>query len=324
MRKTIINFPKQFLFEPKIENGGKLKLHKFSKFIVTGMGGSHLSSDLVRAWKPAINMAIHSDYGLPAINTHDKRNTLIVASSYSGNTEETIDAFRTAVRNKIPAAVVATGGKLLELAQKYRVPYIKLPDAGIQPRMAAGLGFRALLKIIGEEKALMKSAKLAYLLKPLKFENQGRNLAKKIKGFVPVIYSSQKNSAIAYNWKIKFNETGKIPAFYNILPELNHNEMTGFDVKPGTKNLSKGFYFIFLSDIEDNSRVLKRMNVLKRLYNSRGLRVEFVFLKGAAKFNKIFSSLILADWTAYYTALGYGSDPEQAPMVVEFKKLILV
>ena len=158
MRDSIINFPKQFLFEPKIENQGKLKLAKFKKFIVCGMGGSHLSGDLGR---------------------REKKNTLVIASSYSGNTEETIDAFRTAVRNKISVAAISTGGKLLELAQKYRIPYIKLPDTGIQPRMATGLGFRAFLKVLGEKKALIESAKLAYSLKPLKLENQGRNLAKK-------------------------------------------------------------------------------------------------------------------------------------------------
>src|SRR3989344_4288396 len=233
MRDSIINFPKQFLFEPKIENQGKLKLAKFKKFIVCGMGGSHLSGDLVKLWKPGLDIIIYSDYGLPPLGRREKKNTLVIASSYSGNTEETIDAFRTAVRNKISVAAISTGGKLLELAQKYRIPYIKLPDTGIQPRMATGLGFRAFLKVLGEKKALIESAKLAYSLKPLKLENQGRNLAKKLKGFVPVIYSSQRNSAIAYNWKIKFNETGKIPAFYNILPELNHNEMTGFPAGGG-------------------------------------------------------------------------------------------
>ena len=323
MREAIINFPKQFLLKPEIENGGKLKLAKFKKFIVCGMGGSHLSGDLVRTWKPAINIIIHSDYGLPPINHHNKGNTLIIASSYSGNTEEAIDAFKTAIKSKIPVAAISTGGKLLELAQKYRVPYIKLQNDGIQPRMATGLGFRALLKVLGEEKALIESGKLAYSLKSIKLENKGRGLAKKLKGFVPVIYSSQRNSAIAYNWKIKFNETGKIPAFYNVLPELNHNEMTGFDVKAGTRGLSKKNYFIFLRDAEDHPRILKRMSILKKLYNDRGLIVETIDIKGSTRFHKIFSSLLLADWTAYYTALGYSVDSEQVPMVEEFKKLII-
>ena len=143
MRKSILSFPEQFLFKPEIENGGKLNLRKFSKFIVAGMGGSHLSGDLVRAWKPELDIAVHSDYGLPPMSAAGRWNTLVIISSYSGNTEETIDAFKSALRRKMPVVAVATGGKLLEFAQEKHVPFIKLPNTGIQPRMATGLGFRA-------------------------------------------------------------------------------------------------------------------------------------------------------------------------------------
>jgi len=153
-------------------------------------------------------------------------------------------------------------------------------------------------------------------------ENSGRELAEKIKGKIPVIYSSSQNSAIAYNWKIKFNETGKIPAFYNVFPELNHNEMTGFDVKEPTKPLSEKFYFIFLKDEADHPKVIKRMDITKKLYGDRGLSAEMISLDGGNILEKMFSSLLLADWTAYYTAVQYGADPEQVPMVEEFKKLI--
>ncbi len=130
------------------------------------------------------------------------------------------------------------------------------------------------------------------------------------------------NEAIAYNWKIKFNETGKIPAFYNIFSELNHNEMTGFDVKDVTKDLSKNFTFILLKDNADDERIQKRMRILKKLYEDRGLSVIEIELQGDTAFQKIFSSIILADFAAYYTAMGYGLDPEQVPMVEEFKKLV--
>ncbi len=118
------------------------------------------------------------------------------------------------------------------------------------------------------------------------------------------------------------NETGKIPAFSNVFPELNHNEMTGFDRKGKTKDLSGKFCFIFLSDNADHPQNRKRFEVTKRLYEERGLVVHSLPLQGTTRSEKIFSSLLLADWVAYHTALQYGVEPEQVPMVEEFKKLI--
>jgi len=151
-----------------------------------------------------------------------------------------------------------------------------------------------------------------------------------LKNYIPVVYASNYNLSLAYNWKIKLNETGKVPAFYNVFPELNHNEMTGFSAGGGSafggddsvKKLCDKFYFIILKDTENNPKILKRMEVLEKLYKERNLRVEAIELKGKDTWHKIFSSLILADWVAYYTALEYGLEPEQVPMVEEFKKLI--
>jgi glucose/mannose-6-phosphate isomerase len=139
---------------------------------------------------------------------------------------------------------------------------------------------------------------------------------------MPIIYTSTLHAAIAYNWKIKFNETGKIPAFCNVVPELNHNEMTGFDVKTKTIPLSRNFHFVFLKDADDDRRIIKRMNVLEKLYRDRGFKTEVVLLQGKTPIAKIFNALNLADWTAYHTAKIYGVEPEQVPMVEEFKKLI--
>ena len=153
-------------------------------------------------------------------------------------------------------------------------------------------------------------------------KEEGKNLAQTLNGSIPLIYASRVNTSLAHIWKITLNETGKIPAFYNVFPELNHNEMTGFDLKERTKHLSERFHFIFLRDQNDHPLVQKRMDVTAQFYRQRGLKVEMLELKGKTVFHKIFSSLLLADWTAYYLALHYGVDPEQIPMVEEFKKLI--
>ena len=319
MYEAIKNFNKQFLYEPEIKN--QENFVKKSGLVVIGMGGSALAPLLLKTWKPELDIIIHRDYGLPEF-LGDFIDKLVILSSYSGNTEEVVDAFKKAKAENLNMAIISTGGKLLSLAKENNVPYIELPNTGIQPRLALGLSIKAFLKFMGEEDELKKISALATTLNPSDYENDGKMLAQKIKNHIPVIYSSNNNSSIIYNWKIKLNETGKIPAFHNVFPELNHNEMTGFDIKDSTRELSSKFHFIILKDEKDNPEIFKRMAVLKKLLKDRNLQVEEIELTGKDTWHKIFSSLVLADWTAYYTALEYGLEPEQVPMVEEFKKLI--
>jgi len=378
MYDAIKNFAKQFEYEPQIINADALG--KADKFIVVGMGGSHLAADFLKMIKPQLDLIIHRNYDLPNLPQTELKNYLVILSSYSGNTEEVLDAFEKVRGRKLNYAVIAVGGKLLDMAKENNIPYIQLPDTGIQPRCALGFSLRAFLKLIGENNLLNQTKFLVDSLKPLDYEEAGKKLAQRLKGYVPIIYCSENNAPIAYNWKIKFNETGKIPAFYNVLPELNHNEMTGFSAGGGSqpkadqllagaesfggdvhfevKSLLQNFYFILLKDRNDHPRNIKRMDILEKLYRDRNLMVESIELE-EMNFNylgelveqgdeskklavpydssdsdarqrsreldifyKIFSSLILADWTAYYIAEGYGLESEQVPMVEEFKKLM--
>ncbi len=321
MLEAIKKFPEQFLYEPVIQNAGRLL--RFKRFAVVGVGGSRLPAMLLKAWKPHLPLIVHNDYGLPPLPANELHEHLIIASSYSGNTEEVLDAYKEARGKGYPLAAIAVGGKLIEMAKADGMPYIELPKTGIQPRAALGFATRALLKFLGEEYALQETAALAQTLDATAAEPAGRTLAERLRNFVPVVYSSAKNYAVAYNWKIKFNETGKIPAFCGMLPELNHNEMTGFDVTHSTTSLTRPFYFIFLRDAGDGERMLRRIEVLERLYKDRNLPVLTLDLAvSGGFFHKIFSSLVLADWAAYHTALLYGRDPEQVPMVEEFKKIM--
>lgn len=317
MYDAIASFNKQLGFEPVVVNAEKLK--RYSKFLVCGMGGSHLAADLIGSLGLPIELIVHKNYGLPNINLTDY---LVVASSYSGNTEEVIDGLEHALKQKLPVAVTSVGGTLMSLAQKHGLPYVQMPDDGIQPRSALGYSLKSMLALMGLNNELKVLTKLGGKLSPKAFESQGKQFARDCAGKVPVIYSSTENQAVAYNWKIKLDETGKIPAFYNVLPELNHNEMTGFDVVKSTHKLSANFQFIFLGDSNDHPQIKKRMAVLEKLYRARGLAVVTVPLKGTSRWERMLGSIILADWFSYYTAEHYGVEAEQVPMVEEFKKLI--
>lgn len=316
MRDAIKNLNQQFAWKPKVENAGKLK--KAKKFVVCCMGGSHIPVDILKALSPTLDIVVWSDYGLPPIK--DLKDRLIIITSYSGNTEEAIDSFKEAKRLKLRRAAVATGGRLLDLARKDRAPFVQILNTGIQPRMGTGFMLRGLMKLMRDEAGLRESGKLYKALNPSAIEPAGKRLAKSLEGVMPVVYASRANRVLAWNWKIKFNETGKIPAFANVLPEANHNEMTGYDVVPSTRALSKQTLFIFLEDPADSEHIHLRMKVTRDLYASRGLKSIVVPLEGDNIFLKIFSSLVLADWTAFHLAMHYGVEAEKVPMVEELKK----
>lgn len=321
MYEAITTFNTQFAYEPEII-GATDDLPRHKKYLVVGMGGSHLAAGLLKSADPSLDIFVHRNYGLPALSDDELRSRLIIASSYSGNTEEVISAYDAAREKNLDCVTMSVGGALRERAERDGIPSIILPDTGIQPRSALGFGVRALLTIVGAKKMLEETRRLEQELDPPAFEDAGHALAQRLSLRVPVVYASSANEAVAYNWKIKFNETGKVPAFYNVVPELNHNEMTGFDVTDATRALSERFSFIFLKDAVDHPQVRKRMNVMEKLFADRGLPVITLNLEGKTSFHKIFSSLILADWAAYYTAEGYGLDPEQVPIIEEFKRLI--
>lgn len=319
MKKSLIEFPKQFEFEPKIQNS---PLGKYQRYILLGMGGSHLAADILKGYDPNIQLSVHSNYGLPFVPDSERTQTLIIASSFSGNTEEVIDGLENALRQKLSVVIIARGGKLIEIARKKKLPYIQFPDEDLQPRLALGYSLQALLKVLAHEKGLRETALLAKKLDSSKAKQKAQVLSKKIIGSVPIIYTSNRNRAIGYNWKIKTNETGKIPAFYNVLPELNHNEMNGFDVKAQNRKLSSQFHFIFITDDTDSAPIKKRFAILEKLYKARKLPVTIVPLRGASRLEQIFNSLMIADWLSLAIATHYGTEAEQVPMVEEFKRMI--
>ena len=314
--ESIKSLQKQLQYQPELVNGNKLG--KYERFIFVGMGGSALGPDLLRISNPELDILIHRDYGLPDLPDKVLQNSLIVLNSYSGNTEEVLDAFKLALGKGLSVVAVSVGGKLLELARQNSFPYVKMPDWGLEPRLALGLNLRALLKVLGQDEVLDTIPKI----RMEDFEKKGKKLADKLRGFVPIIYSSRKNGPIAYAWKVKINETAKKPSFSNVFPELNHNEMAGFHVNNVSKLLSQNFHFVFFRDETDNPRILKRMEVTAELFQKHKLNVETVELAGDDVFTKIFSSLQLADWVSYYIAKEYGIDPADPSAIEEFKKSI--
>jgi glucose/mannose-6-phosphate isomerase len=315
MKDDIYNFHKQLLFSPEVKN--KEKWGSYNSYLLVGMGGSHLQGEILLSIYKNAPLSIHSNYGIPRM----KNDTGVIIASYSGNTEEAIDSFESALSSGLDIAVISKGGRLIELAREHALPYIELPEGDTQPRMGAGYTFSALLKIMGKEEDMKEVIDTLENRKDELME-KGKELSSLLKGRVPIVYSSERNGVLAKMWKINFNEGPKIPSFYNTVPELNHNEMTGFDVNPLTKELSEKMTFLLLCDKEDYQRNQKRMEVLKDVLEKRGLSVIRLDIDGEKREEKIFSFVILSAWTAYCLAEFYNNDPNVVPMVEEFKKMI--
>lgn len=320
MEQAIRNFSRQFEFEPVIENEGAFRRAK--RMIVCGMGGSNLATGLLAMAHPREDIRAHRDYGLPLLPNGDLEASFIVASSYSGNTDEALQAFEMAHKRGLALAVVSTGGALIERAEKASVPFIRIPSTGIQPRSALGFQIRALLKLFGDEEGLKETKKLSTRLDEGAAEKRGRMLAKKLTGKIPMIYAAGRNKALSHIWKIQFNETAKTPAFCNTFPELNHNEMIGFDVGESLRPLARHFHFIVLQDEKDEPTIIRRMEETAKIFKKRKFDVEVVELKSRDFWHKIFDNVLVSDWTSLYLAKQYGVNPDEVPLVEEFKKRI--
>jgi glucose/mannose-6-phosphate isomerase len=187
-----------------------------------------------------------------------------------------------------------------------------------------GYALLAIATLMGEQSVVADLQTLATKLTPTNSESDGKALAQLVRGHIPVIYASRARGALANNWKIRFNETAKMPAFCNIFPELNHNEMEGFDVAASAESATSAsvaqFHFIFLSDRHDHPRIARRMILTKKLLEARGHSVSVVDIGDTDFWHDMFSALLLADWTALHLAQMNGVDPDDVPMIHELKQ----
>jgi glucose/mannose-6-phosphate isomerase len=312
--QVLLDLPKQIEEAATLAKDISIQL-PIENVVLTGMGGSGLPGELLASYADLpLPLIINKNYDLPKIV---KSRSLIFVVSYSGNTEETIAAFKAARRKNARLIAIASGGKLEELAKKERVPFIKVP-AGIQPRAALPYLFFPVLSILNNAKLLpFPSDEVKETIAAVKsphYKERARALAEKLVDKIPLIYSSEKLKAVAYKWKINFNENSKTHAFYNVFPELNHNELVGY-----TK-LAGNYHVIMLEDEFDNRRVKERMKITKQLIADKGVDTTLISISGNSLLSRMFSAIHLGDLTSYYLAELRGIDPEPVAMVENLKK----
>ncbi|HET6400312.1 MAG TPA: bifunctional phosphoglucose/phosphomannose isomerase [Candidatus Kapabacteria bacterium] len=291
--------------------------------IVLGMGGSAIGADLVRSYLSG-SFIVNRSYDLPKFaNTQ----SLIIATSYSGNTEETLSAFEQAVERKLPIICITTGGTLGRRANELNLPVISQPP-GMQPRAALAYSFvpilllieklgRAGSSIVGDTSDLRANLERAAAMLDTLAERYGyghlddNNAAFKLAGEIahriPAIYAASDFEAVALRWRGQIQENAKHVAFSNLLPEMNHNELEGWG---HPIDLIQHFSVIFLrSQPDEHPRVTKRFTAMREVFRSKQVDVIELAAEGETRLERMMSLIALADWTSLYLALFAGIDP---------------
>ncbi|HER23753.1 MAG TPA: bifunctional phosphoglucose/phosphomannose isomerase [Candidatus Atribacteria bacterium] len=302
----------------------------FKNIIVLGMGGSAIGGDLLADYladELTIPILVIRGYDIPKFVSED---SLVFAVSYSGNTEETLSALKKCIDAKATIIALTSGGQLASLSQEKYFPIIKVPT-GIQPRAAISYLFFPVLKAL-ERLALIKERsseieETINILQDLSKEYSAQsiiknNFAKKIAlslyKHLPLIYGSEGLlEAVAMRWKTQINENSKWPCFWNVFPELNHNEIVGYEIE---NNINRQVKIVYLQDKEGLLRVEQRRQITRKIIQEKV--VEFIICptKGKGKMARMFSLIFLGDLVSYYLAILNRVDPSPVYCIEDLKK----
>lgn len=297
--------------------------------VIAGMGGSAIGGDFVKAvlgGQFPCPVIVHRGYTLPAFVTSQ---TLFIAVSYSGNTEETLLSVERAFSQGAKILAVTSGGKLKEFADAHNLPCVIIP-AGQPPRASLGyllmpilstfvrLGLTPDLNLQSDlEETIALLAQLAEDFHPDMPESQPKQLAQALHGKLPVIYAPQELEAVAMRWKGQMNENSKSLAYYSVYPEMNHNEIEGWR-HPSA--LTQGCHVIQLRAPIAPSQTQRRMDITAELIQPHTAGITQVNSVGRSLLARLLSLIAIGDWTSFYLAILYRQNPTPVERIEELKR----
>jgi glucose/mannose-6-phosphate isomerase len=304
---------------------------KVDKIVIIGMGGSAIGGDLLRtlvSLQSKVDVTVQRDYDLP--KSVDK-NTLVIASSYSGNTEETLSAFNQALETPCKKFVITTGGKISEIAAQNGVPLFSFGYSS-EPRAALGYSFFSLLAflhnldIIPDEllkvdetlETLEKTSEKLSKDIPAK-KNAAKQLAAKLYDHLVIVYGAGILTSVAYRWKTQINENSKAWAFAETLPELNHNAVVGYKFPA---ELADKIFVVMLRTADLHPRTLKRYNITSDILSKAHISHEIVDASGSTPLCQMMNSILLGDYASYYLAMLYEINPSPVEIIDYLKKAL--
>ena len=303
----------------------------FRQVVIAGMGGSAIGADLLASYcapLAPLPVSVHRDYGLPLFARGP--GTLVICSSHSGNTEETLDAFESALKAECRTIVVSTGGELAKRAKENNIPLWTFEHSG-QPRAAVGFSFGLLLAMFQRlgfipdqqealEGALASMKRSQERLKPdvPAVKNPAKRYAGQLMGRWVTIVASGLLSSVARRWKGQLNEIVKAGANFEVLPEADHNTIAG-TMHPD-EVLNPHTMTLFLRASSDHPRNRLRSDLTRKAFMLEGMNTDFVDARGQTPLANMWTLILFGDYMAYYLAMGYGVDPTPIPVLVDFKR----
>jgi glucose/mannose-6-phosphate isomerase len=297
--------------------------------VVAGMGGSAIGGSLVEAYgseEMPVPFAVWRGYGLPA---YADENTLVIAVSYSGNTEETLSGLIEARERGCKLMAISTNGQVMEFANTWQVPLMTFRYEA-QPRATLGYLFTPLVRIV-ERLGFLPAQNRAFdeALRVAREANEqwgsgvptGSNLAKQMAAECAnrtvVVYGAQYLSAVARRWKTQLNENSKNWAFWEEFPELNHNAIVGYEYPA---SFPDSVHLVMLSGSHLHERIRIRMDVTRRLLERFNISYRVAEARGDGRLAQMFSLIALGDYVSYYLALLNGADPTTIEPINFLKK----
>jgi glucose/mannose-6-phosphate isomerase len=299
--------------------------------VVLGMGGSGVSGDVVGSVvEPRLPVPLRTIKGYGPLPEWIGRNTLLFAVSYSGQTEETLAAIEQGHERGARAVAVSSGGSLAELAGRNGIAHVGIP-VGLQPRSSLGylaLPILAVLEKVGLVPALEDDVDEAVAVlggiaarcdrKQPSETNPAKSLALALRGRLPVVYGSEGLTATAaYRFKCDLNEYAKTPAHWHYFPELDHNEIVGYEDASGAS--ASNFAIVLLRDVDEHPRISLRITATRALIEPQVAELVEVRAQGRSPLTRILSLILVTQLAAIYLGLSYGVDPGPVELIQRLK-----
>jgi len=314
-----------------LETSNDFVVDSYEDLLIIGMGGSGVAGDvlkLVLNETSQINVEVRKAYGIPEAIAERRPKCLFI--SYSGNTEETLEAVNDAIKYNLDWSVISSGGQLLELASVNKKPYVKVPT-GLQPRAAFGIMTKAVMHFvsldIGSEYLKLCNQAGDYLNEALgnQTENellsQALKISKEISTKTSVIYGGTPLTYIvAQRWKTQINENAKSKAFVGYMPEIHHNEILSWEAnKQDSKN---NYHLLFLRSPNENSQISKRFELTKKIIGDKVEISEIENISSDNIISNLFHLTLIGDLVSVYMAENLNIDPYDITAIEELKKLL--
>ena len=331
MLSFCVDAPKHYSAAVKIAKKMSVNYPKPKTILVAGMGGSGIGGELLKDWardRVTVPIEICKEYSLPKYVDED---TLVIVVSYSGETEESLSSFLQAVKRKCMCFCITSGGTLSQIAKKFCAPHVLVPS-GMAPRATMPYLFTPLPILLekiglvsGVDKEISETARILRQVsdanspeKPLK-SNFSKKLAYSICGTVPIVYGFGSYRAVAQRIKCQFNENSKILAKWETFPELNHNEIVGWEA---IENLAKCFSTVFIRGDDEPEPIRRRIEATKQLISNKTAKIFEIHSTGESIMAKMFSVICAGDFTSVYLAVLRGIDPTPVRTIDLLKKKI--